>query len=108
MASSRGTQNGPDWTDISRAMGEVSQFHNVEIAIHVQLPVHRADGKMHFVGVCTRRGTVKPGVKPSVSRSVLIGSTDQVADTARIFRLIHELDRDCTQMWYQAGLFENA
>jgi len=108
LASSRGTSSGPDWTDIQAAMEAVSDFHKVEVVIHIALPVVTSGGRVRAMVVATRRGTVPMGVRPSVSRSAPLGCGDPSKDTAVIFRLIHELDRDCGQMWAQAELFTNA
>jgi hypothetical protein len=88
-------------------MEAVSDYHNVEVGVHLTLPQVQSRGRVRVTAVATRRGSVPTGVRPSVSRSALIGSTDPVKDTALIFRLIHDLDRDCGQMWAQAGLFES-
>jgi hypothetical protein len=105
LAASRATSNGPDWTDIAEAIAAVESYHNVTLGLHVSVPVVSQKGKVRLLAVATRTGQVPAGVRPSVSRSLLIGSSDPSRDTATIFRLVHELDRDCSQMWAQAGLF---
>lgn len=105
MASSRVTQNGPDWTDIAATMRAVELYHNVTVGIHLSVPLTAQEGRVRVIAVATRNGYVPVGVRPSVSRSLMIGSSAVLTDTATIFRLLHELDRDCGQMWEQAGLF---
>ncbi len=105
LASSRGTSNGPDWKDIASALEAVESYHNVTVGLHVSVPVISESGRVRITAVATRKGSVPVGVRPSVSRSLLIGSQDAHRDTATIFRLVHDLDRDCGQMWAQADMF---
>jgi len=104
LASSRDTSNGPDWKDIALALEAVGLYHNVVVDIRFTAPKSGLAGSLQVTATASRKGCLPPGVRPSVCRSFLIGSNGVMKDTARIFRLVHELDRDCGQMWEQEVL----
>lgn len=83
----------------------VESYHKVTVGLLVSVPLLRNKGKMRVTATATKIDQQPVGVRPSVCRSLLIGSSDPSQDTATIFRLVHELDRDCNQMWLQAELF---
>jgi len=107
LASSRGTSNGPDWNDLDAVMRAVEEFHRVWVDVTISTQTKGTRGGLRVQATATRKHNSTLGAHNSVSRSLRIGSGDPVLGVASMFRLIHELDRDCGQMWAQAELFES-
>jgi len=107
LASSRFSSNGPDWTDLDVVMRAVEEFHAVCVDITISTRTIGSRGGLIVMAQATRRDKRGVGAQPSVSRSLMIGYGDPEKAVAALFRLIHELDRDCGQMWAQASLFES-
>jgi len=107
LASSRYSSNGPDWTDLDVVMRAVEEFHAVYVDITISTQTIGSRGGLLVMARATRRDKKALGARPSVSRSLRIGYGDPGQVVAALFRLIHELDRDCGQMWAQAELFES-
>jgi len=107
LASSRGSSNGPDWTDLDAAIRAVEEFHEAYIYIIIGTNTLGSRGGLLATAEAFRTTRKAVGARPSVSRSLMIGYGDPEKAVAALFRLIHELDRDCGQMWAQAELFES-
>jgi hypothetical protein len=107
LASSRVTSNGPDWSDLEMVIKAVEEFHRVRVDLTISTQTIGSRGGLRVMAVATRRDKPELGARHSVSRSLRIGSGDPAQAVASMFRLIHELDRDCGQMWAQAELFES-
>ncbi len=105
LGSSRGTLNGPDWTDVAGAITATEDFHQVGIDLVIRLsrPGHKG---LFEARMTATRWTPGCGVpKPSVSRSVQLTGGDPLTVAATIFRLVYDVDKDCGAMWAMNELF---
>lgn len=93
--------NGPDWTDLAMMLMACEELHAVNINLCISLPPEGRTGLVVVKGTATLRAALDTARAPSVSRSLTIGSGDPVMAAAAMFRLMHELDRDCSTFWQQ-------
>jgi hypothetical protein len=105
LASSRDSSNGPDWTDVAVCMAALEEFHAVDVSLQMLRDGARDSGSIKLVAIAKRKLATNGVAPPSVSRARWLTEhrPDRVA--AMAFRLLYELDLDCSTMWAQTELF---
>lgn len=93
--------NGPDWADVALAMTGLGEIHSVDIILSISLPLGGRSGLLAATATAKLRAGVDTARAPSVSRSCQIGSGEPSMVAASMFRLMYELDRDCSTFWTQ-------
>jgi len=104
LASSRGTSNGPDVTDVVVMMKALEEVHGVQLSLLLSPAGELPDCRMCVVGVAMRNSLRRGGQPNSVSRKRFFPSGDAKTLEGLIYRLLHELDLDCSKMWEQITL----
>lgn len=101
MASSRDTQNGPDWTDIQSVLLELEQDYECRIVMEQRLVRKRGGIELQACVTAYPWVSVSGEVRPSVSLSAIIDRSGCALGVAVIFRLLHtlayELGKKATQ-----------
>lgn len=104
MGSSHTTSAGPDWEDVLHALESIEQTHTVDVKLLLQ----RAGGAkaygLEIVGIATRQSRTNAALMPSVSRKFRFPNESSTTLTGCMFKLLHELDLDCSTMWLQTFL----
>jgi hypothetical protein len=93
--------NGPDWKDVATMLIALQELHAVEVSLCISANHGPLRGILLVTATAKMRAGVDTARVPSVSRSVTIGSSDPSMGVASMFRLMHELDRDCSAFWTQ-------
>lgn len=93
---------GPDLADVSMMLRAVEELHAVNIILTISLPQEGRTGLLVVKATAQLRAALDTARAPSVSRSLTIGSGDPSLGAAAMFRLMHELDRDCSTFWQQS------
>lgn len=104
MASSRGTQNGPDWTDVTAMMEAVQELHSVGVTLLMSPDGMSGSSVLRVTAVATLKEPRGLVANSSVSRWRKWPSRDAKTFEGLVYRLLHEIDRDCGQFWHQGEL----
>lgn len=108
MASSRGTQNGPDATDVTVLIHAIQELHGVRVSLTMSPAGELPDVRIQVVALATQERRGSAAAVQSVSRKRYYPSNDAVTLEGLLFRLLHELDMDCTSMWIQTAFDKSA
>lgn len=101
LASSRGTSNGPDVTDIAVMFHAIQELHGVVLNLSMSPAGELPDTRLALVAVATKDRRIDGVAVHSVSRKRFFPCGDSSTFEGCIFRLLHEIDRDCGTMWIQ-------
>jgi len=103
LASSRGTQNGPDVTDVSALILAIQELHQAHVVVVMCPDGKFGSGGLILEAAASRASTTSGGAGRSVSRSVPFPNRNSKTLEGALFKLLHELDSDCTQMLWEQG-----
>jgi hypothetical protein len=95
---------GPDLADLSMMLRAVEELHAVNISLSISVPPEGRTGLLVVKATAQLRAALDTARAPSVSRSLTIGSRDPLVGAAAMFRLMHEIDRDCSTFWQQSEM----
>lgn len=101
MASSKDLRSGLDWTDVTALIMAVEALHGVHVNLTMSVDGGYAPYRVQVVAVAMKGSVDATGLRRSVSRKRFFPSNDALTMEGLVFRLIHELDNDCTTMWTQ-------
>lgn len=101
MALSRGTANGPDATDVMVLLFAIQELHGVRVSLAMSPAGELPDTRVQVVAMATKDRRNGTAVVHSVSRKRYYPSSDARTLEGLLFRLLHELDMDCSTMWVQ-------
>ena len=102
------SERGPDMQDCSIMMVAMGELHGV----HVSLTVRPGGGSdmaaVEIVAVAVQRTAPNQGQQRSVSRKHTWPNTQSKRFEGTVYRLLHELDRDCGTFWQQEEFNQTA
>lgn len=98
------SSNGPDWTDVGLIMLELETLH--EVSVSLVMSHGGAQGSLLVCAVAeAKRNKESIGVAMrSVSRRHRIAASNHDSLAPAIYRLLVELDYDCSAMWRQTRI----
>lgn len=104
MAQKRSSSTGPDWTDVLLLMTELELLHEVSVSLQMSPDGARGATAVTVVALATRKSAPTGEAPRSVSRKhhVPAGGVGTMAPAC--YKLLIELDWDCSSMWRQGTL----
>lgn len=101
MASNRDSQHGPDVTDVAILILAIQELHAASVAILLCPDGKFGSGGLILEAIATAQRGMSGEAKRSVSRSVAFPNVNSKTFEGALFKLLHELDMDCTQMFWE-------
>jgi hypothetical protein len=101
LASKRPYSAGIDWMEVTVLMNALESLHAVDVSLVMSLDSAFVPYRMQVVAIATKKGGTSGGVKQSVSLKRFFPSADAGSMDGLCFRLLHELDHECSKMWRQ-------
>lgn len=104
LALRKSSSTGPDWTDVLLLMTELEVLHAVDVSLQMSPDGARGATAVTVVALAVRRGAPTGEAPQSVSRRhhVPAGGVGTMAPAC--YKLLVELDWDCSSMWRQSPL----
>ena len=99
------SDNGPDMQDCNLMMVALGELHGVNVSLVVQPDGGSGTASLELVAIATQRDGTKAAPLRSVSRKHHWPNVDSKTFEGAVYKLLHELDRDCSMFWRQAELF---
>jgi hypothetical protein len=99
--------NGPDWTDVRRALTGLENAHNC-ICTLLLLPDGRVDG----TGWCVIVGAQRVSLPSGEERELITGAikwpnSEHATLAAAVFQAVYTLDYECARRLYEQGRLWN-
>jgi hypothetical protein len=104
LAVKRNYSNGIDWMEVTVLMNALESLHDVDVNLLMSLDGAFVPYRMQVIATAQRKTVDATGRKRSVSRKRFFPSVDAASMAGLCYRLLHELDMDCSTMWLQAEL----
>lgn len=101
MASKRASSNGPDVMDISPLMRSLEALHGVVVSLEMSPDGAYGEGGLEVLAIAWKRTSGVVGRVRAVSVRRTYPHRDSATFEGFLFKLIHELDRECSVMWKQ-------
>lgn len=92
---------GPGAIDVSILMSEIAGLHEVEVSLVIQPAGEYGSGGLQVVALATKKGMPVGEVGRSVSRKRYFPTHDATTFEGLLYKLLVELDWDCSQFWKQ-------
>lgn len=105
LASSPSKSNGPDAMDVAQSIAAIQDYHQVDVTLVITRDGLSGFSGLRITAVATRRMPAGLEARRSVSRWRRFPSNDVATMEGTLFRLVHELDNDCSEMWKPARMF---
>jgi len=97
------SEPGPDMQDCCVMMVAMGELHGVGVSLTVR-PAGGSDmAAVEIVAVAAQRVAPRAAQQRSVSRKHVWPNRDSRTFEGAVYRLLHELDRDCGTFWEQAN-----
>jgi hypothetical protein len=104
LGSSHVTSSGPDMMDVGALMRAIHELHAVDVSLTILPGGGRWPTSVEVLALAVRVPGVVSAAPAAVSRSVPYPNVDSETFEGCLFKLLHELDRDCSGMWRQESL----
>jgi hypothetical protein len=101
LASKRDFSNGVDWMEVTVLINAIEALHGVDVSLAMSLDGAFKPYRMQVVAIAVKLAPNSMEVSRSVSRKRFYPSVDAKSMAGLCYRLLHELDRDCGEMWKQ-------
>lgn len=101
MASKQGYSNGVDWMEVTVLINAIEALHGVGVSLAMSLDGAFKPYRMQVVAIAVKNSPTGMVVTRSVSRKRFYPSNDAKSMAGLCYRLLHELDADCGEMWKQ-------
>jgi hypothetical protein len=101
LASKRNYSTGIDWMEVTVLINALESLHDVTVSLTMSLDGAFVPYRMQVVALATKKGATSGGLPRSVSRKRFFPSVDAASMDGLCYRLLHELDHDCGEMWVQ-------
>lgn len=101
LASKRDWVSGIDALEVTALMYAIESLHGVRVNLLVSLDGGFKPYRMQLTAIAERTTASPTGLKRSVSRKRFYPSVDAASLEGLMYRLLHELDHDCGEMWRQ-------
>ena len=101
MASKQGYSNGVDWMEVTVLINAIEALHGVAVSLAMSLDGAFKPYRTQVVAIATKLSPNSTVASRSVSRKRFYPSVDAKSMAGLCYRLLHELDRDCGEMWKQ-------
>jgi hypothetical protein len=83
----------------------MQDYHSVDVTLVITRDGLSGFSGLRVTGVATRRMPAGVEARRSVSRWRRYPSNDAATLEGLLFRLVHELDNDCAEMWRPVPMF---
>jgi hypothetical protein len=105
LGSKDGYRSGLDWMAVMDLTHAIEQLHGVSVNLVMSLDGVYKPYRLQVVAVAEKEQGVATGLRRSVSRKRFFPTVEAETLEGLVFRLLHELDRDCGAMWLQTELY---
>lgn len=100
------SDNGPDMQDCNLMMVAIGELHGVNVSLTVR-PAGGSDmAAVEIVAVAVQRNAREAVRLNSVSRKHHWPNVDSKTFEGAVYKLLHELDRDCGTFWEQVEVWD--
>jgi hypothetical protein len=90
--------------DVSIAMAAVEDMHGVKLSIEIVRAGALGESGVELIAVARKRTLADGEVSRSVSRRVPFPGEYARDLVSALFRLVYQMDRDCSEFWQQEKL----
>jgi len=99
LASSRDTQNGPDWTDVEMVLQDMQSVLDCRVIVECRLKTVKSRGTLHFVATAYPNFVIAGPERQQISVSAICATGGSGLGVALMYRLLIKLDFETSRAW---------